>query len=246
VNQVNHFEGIDFSKPLKIDKSLEGLAFDHGVDIAYLPQQLQSLRLIDKENTLNKKRLVQINKDKPVRKQFSLLENISYYTFTAISIYYDGVEAFPLYRGHQRYEHLSTDILMSSAIQAGDYLIRAVEPNGHFIYDYFPYSDRASDQYNMLRHAGTIYAMVELYEQTDNKALLNAAKKAIQYLIRQIQHFTKNEVAMACVVEDGCAKLGGNGLAILALVKYMKVTESREHLPIVRKLALWIQTTQKD
>jgi len=48
------------------------------------------------------------------------------------------------------------------------------------------------------------------------------------------------------VVEDGYVKLGGNGLAILALARYTTVTGDRSHVPFMVRLGNWVLSTQAD
>ncbi len=74
------------------------------------------------------------------------------------------------------------DELLSSAINGGDYLIEAVKQDGRFVYAYLPKTDSESESYNILRHAGTIYAMADLYTETGDPLLLDAIERAVAYL----------------------------------------------------------------
>ncbi len=127
---------------------------------------------------------------------------------------------------------------------AGEYLKNAVKDDGSFVYEYFPPTNRENSQYNMLRHAGTIYAMAELYERTRDKTLLVKIQKAIPFLLANLRNIkVKNHEALVGI-DDGNIKLGANALAILALTKYMDVVKTREYLETAQKLARWIQATQ--
>lgn len=136
--------------------------------------------------------------------------------------------------------------LLRSAILAGNYLINAVKKNGQFRYCYRPKHDKVMPGYNILRHAGTIYAMLDLYEITKEKWLLEKCQLALQYLLQQIHEQNNSAAIMCCVVEKNSVKLGGNALAILALANYMRVTHDEQYLQTMRKLAEWICYSQTD
>jgi len=119
---------------------------------------------------------------------------------------------------------LTPDQLLSSATLGGDYLIRSIDDSGRFIYEYDPETDEVSDSYNMLRHAGTVYAMLELYDQTQNPALLTAAQKGLKFLLKNIKSCKFNEQEYLCLIdEEGDVKLGGNALSIIAFTEYTKI-----------------------
>ena len=129
-------------------------------------------------------------------------------------------------------------------VLAGEYLKNAVKENGSFVYEYYPQTNKENSQYNMLRHAGTIYAMVEIYEMTGDKALLEKINKAVAFLLANLKstHVKNQEVLVG--IDEGNIKLGANALALLALTKYMDVTKTSQYLETVRKLARWIRLTQ--
>ncbi|KUG22225.1 poly (glycerol-phosphate) alpha-glucosyltransferase [hydrocarbon metagenome] len=127
---------------------------------------------------------------------------------------------------------------------AGEYFKNSVKEDGSFVYEYHPPTDEESPQYNMLRHAGTIYAMVELYEFTKDKILLERIQKAITFLLGKARNIQINNHEALVVLDYDSIKLGGNALAILALAKYMDTVKTREYLEIAKKMAHWIHSTQ--
>lgn len=139
---------------------------------------------------------------------------------------------------------VSSREIEEALLLAGEYLKNAVKKDGSFVYEYFPPTNRENSQYNMLRHAGTIYAMTELYELTKDKALLVKIQKAIPFLLANLRNIKVKNHGALVGIDDGNIKLGANALAILALTKYMDVVQTREYLEIVQKLARWIQATQ--
>ena len=114
---------------------------------------------------------------------------------------------------------------LRAAMAGGDYLVAQMHDDGSFVYQYDPISRKKSASYNMLRHAGTTYSLIELYEATRDAKYLAAAESGLDYLKRQIID-CPTVLTAACVIENDEIKLGGNALALLALSKYMTVTGS--------------------
>jgi hypothetical protein len=136
----------------------------------------------------------------------------------------------------------STETLLSSAVLGGNYLVNVTYYNGNFIYEYDPMTNTQSNEYNILRHAGTIYSMLKLYEVTENNSLLSAAQRALRYLLFYEKPYGNGS---AIVYEDEM-KLGGNGLAILALVEHALITGDMSHLSSMQALAIYIQESQRE
>ena len=139
---------------------------------------------------------------------------------------------------------VSKDELYESAVMAGDYLARHVNEDGSFVYEYDAGEDRDLGGYNILRHGGTTYSMAELYKVTRDPELLEAMTRAIQYLDAQIEMCVEGPIDARCVVERGAVKVGGNALAILAMVEFMEATETDQYLERAQQLARWIQSVQ--
>lgn len=136
---------------------------------------------------------------------------------------------------------LAADQLLNSARLAGDYLARQTRDDGRFIYRYNAQTDRMVRDYNILRHAGTTYSMFELYKHTGDKHLREAATRAVDYLVGQVHPWAPEAQTQSVVVEGDDVKLGGAGLALVALAEYTRATGDEQHLPVMVRLARWIQ-----
>ena len=95
----------------------------------------------------------------------------------------------------------------------------------------------------MLRHAGSVYAMSQIYEQTKDPALLAGIQKAIGFIINHLVPFMGREDAL-CIAANRSVKLGGGGLALVALSTYTRVTGDKTHLPVMRKIATYLASEQ--
>jgi hypothetical protein len=238
------------AQPLAHERSLYGLAFDRASGLALLPEELVTATLVDSDQMLRPVNIAAYLSRRPAQasayERLKYAEQLDLYRFTSRSLFWDGGEVLPLYRGHRMFDQISSAELLAAAQQGGSYLARSVKPDGSFIYSYLPKTSMIEDDYNILRHSGTIYAMLELYEITGDQTLLEAAHRAISYLTQAIRSCPTPAGRLPCVVEDGYTKLGGNALAVVALAKYTRVTGDRSYLPLIRHLGRWIRSVQAE
>ena len=175
--------------------------------------------------------------------------NQSIYRFTSRSVYHDGRRTVPLQRGHAMFDELSPADLLSAASNAGRYLVRSTSAEGRFVYEYDPASGRESSDYNFVRHAGTVYAMLELHQHAPDAGLLEAAERGIAMLLANTkpaitQDGFEDESQLCLVDEESEVKLGGNALMVLALAKHAQVTKRADNAPVLEKLCKWILEAQ--
>ncbi len=135
------------------------------------------------------------------------------------------------------------DSLLDAAILGADYLLNVMNPDGSYIYEYNPETSHRSWKYNILRHAGTTYSILEVYEVTGQEEYLEAAKLALEYLNSTIVPCESKVPNSSCVVEDGEVKLGGNGLAVIAMAKYSILTGDDKYIPVMQSLANWMEAS---
>lgn len=145
--------------------------------------------------------------------------------------------------GRRRVEPLGSNTLDHVIKDAADFLARQVGNDGRFIYGYHPCFDRQISAYNALRHASTLYSMLEAWEQTGDAALISAIDRGLGYLR---QKFIRVIGDMAFVVDTGDEiKLGANATAILALSKYAALTGTDRDAVLMQQLALGILRMQQ-
>jgi hypothetical protein len=247
VREVYHPQEIYVGKMFNIDRSLEGIAFDREIGMAFLPEELVSNSIVNKNRYLRADKIDGYVDEQKGKSLINLLEQndpIKINRFTTESYFFDGETPYRLYRGHRMFDEITEEMLIYSATQGGDYLKRAVRPDGSFVYSYFPKSNAVPKDYNILRHAGTVYAMLEVYELTNDPELMGAIKRAIGYLQRATKTCEVGGEKLNCVVENNMVKLGGNGLAALAVAKYIEITNDQELREYLIKLGRWIQKQQ--
>lgn len=121
-----------------------------------------------------------------------------------------------------------------------NFLSRQVDDSGKFTYGYFSAFAKKIGTYNILRHSSSLYAMLEGYEVTKDTRVLENVRKGIDYLLREAIVYQDELENVAFVVDhanENEIKLGSNATAILAMTKYMEVTNSTEYLRIAQALA---------
>jgi hypothetical protein len=120
-------------------------------------------------------------------------------------------------RGSIPFTELTRGRLVASARAGGDYLVRMQQPDGSFHYSYDPVEDRVGGRaYNILRHAGAALALFDLYNAVHDVRYLDSARRAVGFLKTRFRPSDKRTLFV--LDDDGKAKLGANGLALLALV----------------------------
>lgn len=150
--------------------------------------------------------------------------------------------------GRRRIEKLDPDSL-EALIKAGSlYLADQVKLDGRFDYGWHPCFDRPIGTYNALRHASSVYAMLEAWEVTRTPLLLDAIRRALNDLTGSLIRSARlpdGQLAAFLVEANGEVKLGGNAVCLLALVKYCEVMANDAYRPLLDRLAAGILHMQR-
>ncbi len=142
----------------------------------------------------------------------------------------------------------------AAALSAG-YLVQAVGEDGRFAYLVNMNPDvEVADDYNILRHAGTIYSMAQYYALEPDPAVLEAMLRAGAYLRDEALGPVPDGEDMLAVWSDPAedrdipeqAKLGGAGLGLVALCSIEQARPGFTPLEDLRKLGRFITYLQKD
>ncbi|MCC5855520.1 MAG: hypothetical protein JJU10_07585 [Idiomarina sp.] len=167
--------------------------------------------------------------------------------FTCESRYISPVTNHRLVRGHAEYIPMSGAVAHERALAGLRYLAGAVREDGSYVYVYQSGPNREPDDYNMVRHAGTTWALLDLFAELpagpERDQVFENLLRAVKFLRSQV-HPLDSRPDHYVMREDGTAKLGGNGLALVALVEYYKHTQDESVIQELRKLANWIVDNQ--
>ncbi len=226
---------------------LWGLAFPGSKIGSFLPEMVVARGASDGMGLLNANAILETRhpEAEKIARDIFFGKPVDLLVFTTRSLFHDGSRFFDLYRGSNRSGELTESKLLEAARLSAKYLARNVDDQGRFNYIYDPLKDTYPGGYNILRHAGTVYSMLEYYERAEDPEILKAAERGLSHIESSIEHMRKKGVGMAVVVEDNEIKLGGNALGALAIAKYIEVSGNREHLPQLQKLGEWILSVQE-
>lgn len=129
-------------------------------------------------------------------------------------------------------DQVSVDVITT----ATNHLIRQIKTNGSFIYGYYPSFNSVMNSYNILRHVGTLWSMMCAYDVTKDENIKPVVMKALDFVETQIQYKDMN-TAFLVEAKSKEIKLGGLGVSIIALSKYMETYGDRDYTELIRKLA---------
>ncbi|WP_420144566.1 UDP-N-acetylmuramoyl-tripeptide--D-alanyl-D-alanine ligase [Sphingobium sp.] len=145
--------------------------------------------------------------------------------------------------GRRSVARLDPDLLLQMIGDGSAYLASQIQDGGRFHYGWHPCFDRSIGAYNSLRHASTTYAMLESWEVTRDPLLLAAIERSLACLERDlIGHIDLPDGKPAAFLIDpgGEAKLGGNAVCLLALVKYSELLATDRFAELMNRLATGI------
>jgi hypothetical protein len=146
--------------------------------------------------------------------------------------------------------------VQSAITRSAEYLIKSTKADGMFMYyiDLDPDS-AVNKNYNILRHAGTIYAMSMYYQLEPGDNMRSAIKHSAEYLRDEcIAPVPERENLLAVwsrpeVTKSGKplqAELGGAGLGLMALLSAENIYPGFTSLSVLRKLGNFILYMHKE
>lgn len=233
----------------EIEPSLEGLLLP-GPDLLLLPEELASRRLVV-DGDLQSGRLARYLAESP-RRVTAVEGNPGRtgepYRVVRFDSFAEGGRGLPiqLYRGNDRAPTVSPETLLEAAAAGGDYLVRHQRSDGSFEYLYDPAADEAEPGYNLLRHAGTCYALFELHRATGGERFLAAGRRGVEALLGHVAGPRPEDAAAGAdfdavaEIDEPEAKLGGAALAVLAIAEHQRVSGDGRWLGRAGRLARFL------
>lgn len=119
-----------------------------------------------------------------------------------------------------RREHLTPSRIRAACVRAGEFLLRVQQPSGRFHYTYDPKQDRLSERtYNLPRHAGTTFALLQLARASGQNRFSASALKALDWLLGRCKRRVNEDGEVLFPVRRSRAKVGSVALAALAFAE---------------------------
>ena len=217
-----------------------GVSFDDAFRTALLEAELNGAKIYDYEEGGIDLNYLNTYLKKAGRKQLKKLpEDCT--VFRCFGWFCGGENAVvPLSSGELDYgrrevELLDADYAAGLIRSASDYLIRQVREDGSFVYGYYPRFDNEIENYNIVRHASTIWSLLCRYRMDPDEELAEVIERIIGYLLTQVVSDGEGRDYLYEEKDDEI-KLGGCGVAVIALTEYMDVFQNDKYLEECRRL----------
>lgn len=210
------------------ERSLVGLGVFDMDGPLFIPELITARTLINSKSKI---------RPSNIEKYLSLAEQEKFRGVQRLALFRTSAYAWiegvvhKLYRGNRvQPAALSPEYLTEALKSAETYLVKEIQQDGSYTYTYLPKTDGKKSSYNILRHAGTTWSLLQLYEKFKNKETLVRIRSAMEFLFRNTVDCPNTQVEAKCLLERGSVKVGANGLALLALAKYTQVTGDKQYL----------------
>lgn len=231
-----------------------GLALDDQFRVAFLEQELNANAMLYGGASIQHAVLNEKNFRHYARKRFpghelDFSDSASMAILRTEGVFCSPAEgALPLYgtgrdAGRRVIEALDEPVVRGLIERGSQFLASQVKSDGRFLYGWHPCFDRPIRTYNTLRHASTIYAMLEAWEITRDSRLLVAIRRALKTLVTKMiaSVILPDGERAAFLVDLGDEiKLGGNAVCLLALSLYTELFDDQRYLPVMECLAVGI------
>lgn len=227
-----------------------GLVLDKQWQISFLPDEMNANAFVRPSKKNKKLKEIAENnityflkKHKRLNKKFKVEDYKNTYVtiFKTKGYFIEDEKIIDLYeqgdmKGIRQVNDLSSEI--DKLIETSSkFLQNEIQPNGKYIYGYFPHFDREINYYNILRHSSSTYALTEglAYLQKD----ISIIKKPLNYIIENY-YYEKNDEAY--IFDDTKSineiKLGQNASFIFAVCEYLNfVPHDKQYLNHAQKVA---------
>ena len=159
----------------------------------------------------------------------------------------------PTATGHQK--SVQSQRLRKAIHQSARYLINACDFDGKFQYRIsLDPNIEVKPGYNMLRHAGSIYALAMYSDRSPDEITQRAMERAVHFLKDKTIHPLPGRPDLLAVWSDPQiilkqrpfeAKLGGTGLGLVALLSMEKIKPGTTSIEYLRKMGNFLRYMQK-
>ncbi len=220
---------------------LDGISFEDDASTAFLETELNFNELIDYAN--NKLDLGAINTylESNHRKAVKAVpETVTLFRVKGWLCDENG-EIIPLdsekdYYGQRQLISITDSIAFEVLSAASDKLVSMSREDGSFIYGYRLNTGKELTDYNILRHAGTIWNLVSLYKLTGDPDLPLVIERSLNYLKEDFVEYADSDTAFVIERKNNEIKLGGNALAVIALAAASEINKNPQDLELAIKL----------
>lgn len=250
MSEAKTYDTVEFSTELhhyRPEFFRYGIAFDKNFETALLEAELNGAKILDYENECVDESYLNTYLKKAGRSTLSSLPD-SYVVFKCVGWMcdendevYDLISDIDDY-GRRKVDTVDKEYAAELVKNASGFLIDQVKDDGSFVYGYYPRFDKNIDNYNIVRHASTLWSLVCQYRMTGNEALVPVIDRAIDYMVENAIVERNDEISYLYEEKSDEIKLGGCGVAVVALTEYMDAFGSDKYKDLAVKLGNGILT----
>ena len=143
--------------------------------------------------------------------------------------------------GRRQIELIDGDFARELILNASEFLEEQVQEDGSFVYGIYPRFDNDIDNYNIVRHASTIWSLVCRYRLVPDESLAEKIGQTIDYMLESVVYDDQGRAYLYEEKSDEI-KLGGCGVAVVALTEYMDAFQNDRYQDICVALGNGILT----
>lgn len=223
-----------------------GAAFDSGFDTALLEAELNGAKIYDYENGGVSLKALNRYLEKAGRTPLEALPS-AYTLFQCAGWFCDEdntvyeLSASGLDYGRRKVALLGADYVKERILSASAFLESQVKEDGSFIYGWYPRFDNEIENYNIVRHASTLWSLLCRYRLAPDEALAENIRRTIAFMLENVRYDSQGRAYLYESKSDEI-KLGGCGVAVVALTEYMDVFQNREYEAVCKALGEGILT----
>lgn len=217
-----------------------GAAFDSGFQTALLEAELNGAKIYDYENGGLDLSYLNNYLKKAGRDPLDTLPG-AYTIFQCMGWLCDEdknlheLSASGLDYGRRQIEVLDGDYAKQLILNASAFLERQVNKDGSFIYGIYPRFDNEIDNYNIVRHASTIWSLICRYRIAPDEELAEKIDRTIGYMLDYVIYDSQGRAYLYEEKADE-VKLGGCDVAVVALTEYMDAFQTDRYTDVCRSL----------
>lgn len=126
-------------------------------------------------------------------------------------------------------------------LNASAFLEAQIKADGSFVYGIYPRFDNDIDSYNIVRHASTLWSLICRYRLAPDETLAEEIDRTIAFMLDNVIYDSEGRAYLYEEKEDEI-KLGGCGVAVVALTEYMDVFGNEKYADVCRALGEGILT----
>lgn len=246
VTDIQKIKSEEINKKCSSEYFKYGIAFDKNFEQVILEEQINAHNLLNNQKT--QLDLEEINRNFFVDEKLEKIPE-EIYLFKTDSYYYENQKWIKLEEenGYKIRElEVSEEKLNEIIKQASQRLINMEEENGKYIYGFTTNTGQEMNDYNIVRHAGTVWSQVLAYNENPSDELKIHIERAIEYLINNFCVSYNQDINHIKMIEADEIVLGGDALTLLMLAEYENTFKENKYIETCNKIANGILSMQND